>query len=89
MMKDSEPDNLQKVNFLDGNSEYDAFAPKENVRIKMNGNGLNFVHGGISLQEMVVSVIDYHFLRNQNKQYQKSEEIRYKAGADKSFINNA
>lgn len=74
MMKDSDPDYLQKVNFLGGNSEYDAFAPKENVRIKMNGSGLNFVHGGISLQEMVVPVIDYHFLRNQSKQYQRNQK---------------
>lgn len=74
MMKDSDPDYLQKVNFLGGGTEYDAYAPKENVRIKMNGSGLNFVHGGISLQEMVVPVIDYHFLRNQNKQYQKNQK---------------
>lgn len=74
MKKDSDPDYLQKVNFLSGNTEYDGFAPKENVRIKMNGSGLNFVHGGISLQEMVVPVIDYHFLRNQNKQYQRNQK---------------
>ena len=74
MMKDSDPDYLQKVQFLGGTSEYDAFAPKENVRIKMNGSGLNFVHGGISLQEMVVPVIDYHFLRNQSKQYQRNQK---------------
>lgn len=73
MTKDSDPDHLQKVNFLGGNSEYDAFAPKENVRIKMNGRGLNYVHGGISLQEMVVPVIDYHFLRNQSKKYQRNQ----------------
>ena len=73
MTKDADPEYLQKVKFLDGNSEYDAYAPKENVRIKMNGSGLNFVHGGISLQEMVVPVIDYHFLRNQSKQYQKNQ----------------
>ena len=74
MMKDSDPDYLQKVQFLGGTSEYDAFAPKENIRIKMNGSGLNFVHGGISLQEMVVPVIDYHFLRNQSKQYQRNQK---------------
>ncbi len=73
MRKDSNPDYLQKVEFLDGNSEYDAFAPKENVRIKKLGGGLNFVHGGISLQEMVVPVIDYHFLRNQSRQYQRNQ----------------
>ena len=74
MRKGLDPDYLQKVQFLDGQSEYDAFAPKENVRIKMNGSGLNFVHGGISLQEMVVPVIDYHFLRNQSKQYQRNKK---------------
>ena len=40
MMKDSNPDYLQKVEFLGGNSEYDAFAPKENVRIKKLGGGV-------------------------------------------------
>ena len=74
MKKGSDPDYLQKVQFLEGQSEYDAFTPKENVRIKMNGSGLNFVHGGISLQEMVVPVIDYHFLRNQSKQYQRNKK---------------
>lgn len=74
MMKDSNPDYLQKVHFLEGKSEYEAFAPKENVRIKKLGGGLNFVHGGISLQEMVVPVIDYHFLRNQSKEYQRNQK---------------
>lgn len=33
-------DFLQPVLFLDGNTDYSAFAPKENVRIKMSGGGL-------------------------------------------------
>lgn len=73
MMKDSRPDYLQPVKFLEGNSEYDAFAPKENVRIKMNGGGLNFVHGGISLQEMCVPLIEYHYLRNNSKEYKRNK----------------
>lgn len=73
MMKDSNPDYLQKVKFLEGNTEYSGFAPRENIRIKMTGAGLNFVHGGISLQEMVVPVIEYHFLRNQSKEYKKNK----------------
>lgn len=71
--EDTEPDYLQEVKFQYGASKYEAFAPKENVRIKMSGSGLNFVHGGISLQEMVVPVIDYHFLRNQSKQYKQNQ----------------
>lgn len=73
MMKDSDPDYLQKVKFLGGDTEYTGFAPRENIRIKMTGAGLNFVHGGISLQEMVVPVIEYHFLRNQSKEYKRNK----------------
>ena len=40
----------------------------------MNGGGLNFVHGGISLQEMVVPVIEYHHLRNSSAEYQRNRQ---------------
>ena len=59
------------VKFMDDG--YDAFSPRESVRIKKKGGGLNFVHGGISLQEMVVPVIEYHYLRNDSKAYQRNK----------------
>jgi hypothetical protein len=31
--------------FPGGNTEFDGFAPRESIRIKMNGGGMNFVHG--------------------------------------------
>lgn len=74
MMKGDDPEYLQKVEFLEDTTEYDAFAPIGNVRIKMNGGGLNFVHGGTSLQEMVVPVIEYHYLRNNSKEYQRNKQ---------------
>lgn len=74
MKKGAAPDYLLPVKFLDGRSDFDAFAPRENTRIKMNGGGLNFVHGGVSLQEMVVPVIEYHFLRNASKEYKKNRQ---------------
>ena len=73
MQKSAQPQYLLPVKFLGGNTAYDAFAPRESIRIKMKGGGLNFVHGGISLQEMVVPVIEYHFLRNQSKEYKKNK----------------
>lgn len=73
MKKGTHPQYLLPVKFLGGNTAYDAFAPRESIRIKMKGGGLNFVHGGISLQEMVVPVIEYHFLRNQSKEYRKNK----------------
>lgn len=73
MKKGAQPEYLLPVKFLKGETDYDAFAPRENIRIKMKGGGLNFVHGGISLQEMVVPVIKYHFLRNQSMEYQNNK----------------
>lgn len=74
MQHGAQPDYLLPVKFVDEKSGYDAFAPRENVRIKMSGGGLNFVHGGISLQEMVVPVIDYQYLRSSSKTYQRNRE---------------
>ena len=66
------PDYLLPVHFIGSEQGYEAWAPRENIRIKKRGGGLKFVHGGISLQEMVVPVVDYRFLRNQNKEYQRN-----------------
>lgn len=74
MQKGASPDYLMPVKFLDGETEFEGFAPRENIRIKMNGGGLNFVHGGISLQEMVVPVIDYHHLRNDSMEYKRNRQ---------------
>ena len=74
MQNGASPEYLMPVRYLNGKTDYSAFAPRENVRIKMSGGGLNFVHGGISLQEMVVPVIDYHYLRNDSKTYQKNKD---------------
>ena len=69
MEKGAEPEYLMPVRYLNGKTEYEAFTPRENIRIKMSGGGQNFVHGGISLQEMVVPLIDFHFLRSDSKAY--------------------
>lgn len=74
MQQGANLDYLLPVKFVDEESGLVAFAPRENVRIKMSGGGLNFVHGGISLQEMVVPVIDYQYLRSSSKTYQRNRE---------------
>ena len=72
MQQDAAPDYLLPVRFLDGNTGFRAFAPSGNVRIKMNGGGLNFVHGGISLQELAVPLISFHYLRTDSREYQRN-----------------
>ena len=74
MQEGASPDYLMPVKFLSGETDYEGFAPRENIRIKMNGGGLNFVHGSISLQEMVVPVIDYHHLRNDSMEYRRNKQ---------------
>lgn len=74
MRKGASPEYLTPVKFNCGSDQFDGFAPRESIRIKMNGGGLNFVHGGISLQEMVVPVIEYHHLRNSSAEYQRNRQ---------------
>ena len=76
MKKGAWPKYLLPVKFLEGNTSYEAFTPRENVRIKMKGGGVNYVHGGVSLQEMVVPLIEYRFLRSDSKEY-KSYRSKY------------
>ena len=71
MRNGARPNYLMPVKFMDEASGLSAFAPRESMRIKMQGGGLNFVHGGVSLQEMCVPVITYHHLRNDSKEYQR------------------
>ena len=74
MKHGANPNYLLPVKFLNGKTDFEAFTPRENIRIKMNGGGMNFVHGGISLQEMVVPMIEYHFLRNSTIEYKKNRQ---------------
>ena len=74
MQKGAQPNYLLPVKLLGGKTEFDGFTPRESIRIKMNGGGMNFVHGGISLQEMVVPVIEYHYLRNDSMEYKRNKQ---------------
>jgi len=51
------------------NTDLKGYAPQDTIRIKTQGGGNNFVHGGITLQEMVIPVIVYKGMRKDNKSY--------------------
>ena len=70
---DAHPDFLIPVKGFYNDNGYQAFSPRENIRIKGAG-GLNFVHGGASLQEMVVPVIEYKYLRSGYKSYEQHKD---------------
>lgn len=50
-------------------SPWTGFAPGEAVRFKKPGGGMNYVHGGISLQECAVPVITFQNLRSTSKKF--------------------
>ncbi|HRR78401.1 MAG TPA: PglZ domain-containing protein, partial [Ruminococcus sp.] len=52
-----------------GGTPMKGYTPQDTVRIKVQGGGENYVHGGISLQEMVVPVIIYKGMRAGYKKY--------------------
>lgn len=60
---EANPDFLMPVKGIYNEAKMLGFAPRENIRIKGAG-GVNFVHGGTSLQEMCVPVITYKYLRS-------------------------
>lgn len=72
LRRGASPGHLLPVRFLDGQTGFEAFAPREGIRIRMNGGGMNYVHGGVSLQEMVVPVLRYHYLRNSTREYRQN-----------------
>ena len=62
-------------NLLGSNYNLNAIIPKGIIRFKVQGAGANFVHGGASLQEIVVPVIKFKYIR---KEEYKSSKVEVK-----------
>lgn len=48
--------------------DYTIMTPQNNIRFKAGG-GMNYVHGGVSLQEIMVPVITFKNMKSSNKQF--------------------
>ena len=71
----AEPEYMFSVKFFDQESGLVCFTPYENVRISLHStNSEKFVHGGASLQEMVVPVLLYHTVRTDSSEYKNRKE---------------
>lgn len=62
---------------VDGGS-YTGLAPRECVRIKKAGPGENYVHGGCSLQECCVPVIEFRNRRSGSKGFEERQLASFK-----------
>lgn len=49
--------------------EMQGYTPQDSTRIKITGGGENYVHGGTSLQELVVPVICFKNISTKSKKY--------------------
>lgn len=68
------PEFLLPVRLLDGQGDLKVYTPSANVCIRRQGMTSGFLHGGITLQEMVIPVINVHYLRNSSKEYQRHRD---------------
>ena len=66
---DCTADHMLKIPMTHFGSELVGFTPLDNIRMKKQGGGMNYVHGGISLQESVVPVIEYKNMRTSSKKF--------------------
>ena len=67
--------------------DYFGVFPRKNQRIKASGSGLQFVHGGLSPQEMIVPVIQYRSGVNSKKAEKVRVRIKESTGKITSNLN--
>ena len=67
------PEYLLPVKLVAENEGLQGFAARESIRLKSSGKSTKFVHGGISLQEMVVPIIDFAYYRNSSLGYKQNK----------------
>lgn len=66
---DCTADHMLKIQMKHVNSDLMGLTPLDYIRMKKQGGGMNYVHGGISLQEAVVPVIEYKNVRSTSKKF--------------------
>lgn len=66
---DCTAEHMLKIPLTHLGSSLTGFTPMDNIRMKKQGGGMNYVHGGISLQESVVPVIEFKNMRANSKNF--------------------
>ena len=71
---DCAAEHMLKISLKGLNTMLTGFTPMNGIRMKISGGGMNYVHGGVSLQECVVPVIEFRNQRTgQNQSGRKTE----------------
>lgn len=75
VIADSSSEYLTEIPLKKYNPKFKGFTPKGYMRIKKQGGGVNYVHGGMSLQEITVPVIEFRNLRVGQKDYVEARKV--------------
>ncbi len=86
---DCSAEHMLKLPMKHMNSELVGFTPADYIRIKKQGGGMNYVHGGISLQECVVSVIEYKNIRSGSKKFVDAGRVELMLISQSRKISNS
>lgn len=71
-------DILMPISMEELNKNTIGFTPRETIRIKNQGGGSNFVHGGISIQECCVPVIRFKNISKSSKKFVERKKAKLK-----------
>lgn len=66
-----------------------AYVPRATIRYKIQGSGVNYVHGGASLQEIVIPLIQYKNLRASQKNSKEVKKVDLKLTTTTRRITNS
>ncbi len=82
-------EHMMKIPLTDFGNKYFGFSPMENIRMKMPGGGMNYVHGGVSLQECVVPVIEFKNIRTTSKKFVDVKKAEIQLVSQSRKISNS
>ncbi|WP_306302871.1 BREX-1 system phosphatase PglZ type A [Alicyclobacillus shizuokensis] len=81
--------NINMDSFIVNEHHITAYVPKATIRFKIQGSGVNFVHGGASLQEIVVPLIQFKNIRSEQKHSREIVKVDIKLTNTTRKITNS
>lgn len=86
---DCTADHMLRLPMTHLNSKLVGFTPLDNIRMKKQGGGMNYVHGGISLQECVVPVIEFKNMRTTSKKFVDVKKVELQLISQSRKVSNS
>lgn len=86
--KGSKGQHLLEIPLREYHCDYMLMVPQDNIRFKAGG-GMNYVHGGVSLQEMMVPVITFKNMRTTSKNFVEASKVKLELISSGRKVSNS